>query len=118
MRNVMHRSDSRMGTDPRVTVHTGRLQPRCSGCPSTFELENVMKKLVAVVALALSAASLSAVAMINTDRHGETASPAASECTKPWACDRAPFGRCPARCMVLSSNRDLAVQPHDARALQ
>ena len=60
-----------------------------------IELENVMKKLVAVVALALSAASLSAVAMTHTDRHGETASPAASECIKPWPFDVAPFGRCP-----------------------
>src|SRR5882724_6199142 len=97
MRNVMHRSDSRMGPDPRVTVHTGRLRPRCSGCPSTFELENVMKKLVAVVPLALSAASLSAVAMSSTDRHGEPASPAGSECVQPWSFDQPPFGRCPDR---------------------
>ena len=54
-----------------------------------------MKKLVAVVALALSAASLSAVAMANTDRHAEATSPAASECIKPWSFDVAPFGRCP-----------------------
>src|SRR5260221_13811002 len=91
MRNVMHRSDSRMGTDPRVTVHTGRLQPRCSGCPSTFELENVMKKLVAVVALALSAASLSAVAMTSTDRYGEAATPAASERTTPLSANPPPL---------------------------
>jgi hypothetical protein len=38
-----------------------------------------MKKLVAVAALALSAASLSAVAMTNADRYGEAASPAAAE---------------------------------------
>jgi hypothetical protein len=56
-----------------------------------------MKKLVAVVALALSAASLSAVAMTNTDRHGEAASPAGSECAKPWPFDQPPFGRCPDR---------------------
>ena len=55
-----------------------------------------MKKLLAVVALALSAASLSAVAT-NTDRHGEAASPAASECITPWSFDRPPFGRCPDR---------------------
>ena len=53
-----------------------------------------MKKLVAVVALALSAVSLSAVAMTYTDRHGEAASPAASECIKPWPFDQPPFGRC------------------------
>jgi hypothetical protein len=63
--------------------------------PQLIELENVMRKLVAVVALALSAANLSAVAMTNTDRHGEAASPAASECIKPWPFDVAPFGRCP-----------------------
>ena len=40
-----------------------------------------MKKLVAVAALALSAASLSAVAMTNADRYGEAASPAAAERT-------------------------------------
>src|SRR5258706_15843095 len=97
MRNVMHRSDSRMGTDPRVTVHTGRLRLRCSGCPSTFELENVMKKLVAVVALALSAASLSAVATTNTDHQGKAVSPAGSECVQPWSSDQPPFARCPAR---------------------
>ena len=54
-----------------------------------------MKKLVAVVALALSAANLSALATTNTDRHVEAASPAASECIKPWPFDVAPFGRCP-----------------------
>jgi len=63
--------------------------------PQLNELENVMKKLVAVVALALSAATLSAVAMTNIDRHGEAASPAASECITPWPFDVAPFGRCP-----------------------
>ncbi len=56
-----------------------------------------MKKLVAVVALALSAASLSAVAMANTVGHGEAASPAASECIQPWSFDQPPFGRCPDR---------------------
>jgi hypothetical protein len=56
-----------------------------------------MKKLVAVVALALSAASLSAVAMTNTDRQGKAASPAGSECVQPWSFDQPPFGRCPDR---------------------
>jgi hypothetical protein len=56
-----------------------------------------MKKLVAVVALALSAASLSAVAATSTDRHGEAASPAAAECITPWSFDQPPFGRCPDR---------------------
>jgi len=56
-----------------------------------------MKKLVAVVPLALSAASLSAVAMSSTDRHGEPASPAGSECVQPWSFDQPPFGRCPDR---------------------
>ena len=56
-----------------------------------------MKKLLAVVALALSAASLSAVAVTNTDRHGEAASPAGSECVQPWSFDQPPFGRCPDR---------------------
>jgi len=65
--------------------------------PQQIELENVMKKLVTVVALALSAASLSAVAMTSTDRHGEAASPAASECVQPWSFDQPPFGRCPDR---------------------
>jgi hypothetical protein len=51
----------------------------------------------AVAVLALSAASLSALAMTNTDRHGEAASPAASECIQPWSFDRVPFGRCPDR---------------------
>jgi len=40
-----------------------------------------MKKLVAVAALALSATSLSAVALTNADRYGEAASPAAAERT-------------------------------------
>ena len=57
-----------------------------------------MKTLVkAVAVLALSAASLSAVAMTNTDRHGEAASPAGSECVQPWSFDQPPFGRCPER---------------------
>jgi hypothetical protein len=57
-----------------------------------------MKMLVkAVAVLALSAASLSAVAATNADRHAEAASPAASECIKPWSFDRVPFGRCPDR---------------------
>jgi hypothetical protein len=51
----------------------------------------------AVAVLALSAASLSAVAMTNIDRHGEASSPAASECIQPWSFDRVPFGRCPDR---------------------
>src|SRR5437016_914939 len=47
-----------------------------------FELENVMKTLVkAVAVLALSAASLSAVALTNADLYGEAASPAAAERT-------------------------------------
>jgi hypothetical protein len=47
-----------------------------------FELENVMKTLVkAVAVLALSAASLSAFALTNADRYGETASPATAERT-------------------------------------
>src|SRR5258706_585978 len=46
-----------------------------------IELENVMKKLVAVVALALSAASLSAFAVTSTDRYGEAATPAAAQRT-------------------------------------
>jgi hypothetical protein len=55
-----------------------------------------MKTLVkAVAVLALSAASLSAFALTHADRHGEAASPAASECIKPWPFDMAPFGRCP-----------------------
>src|SRR5713101_2267748 len=40
-----------------------------------------MKKLVAVAALALSAASLSAVALTNADLYGEAANPAAAERT-------------------------------------
>ncbi len=40
-----------------------------------------MKKLVAVAALALSATSLSAVALTNADRYAEAASPAAAERT-------------------------------------
>jgi len=40
-----------------------------------------MKKLVAVAALALSAASLSAFALTNADRYGEAASPAVAERT-------------------------------------
>ena len=56
-----------------------------------------MKNLLAVVALALSAASLSAVATTNADRHGEAASPAAAECIQPWSFDQPPFGRCPDR---------------------
>src|SRR6267143_7327055 len=44
--------------------------------PQLFELENVMKTLVkAVAVLALSAASLSAVALTNADRYGEAAIP-------------------------------------------
>jgi len=62
-----------------------------------IELENVMKKLVAVVALALSAASLSAFAVTNADRYGQAASPAGTECIKPWSFDQPPFGRCPDR---------------------
>ena len=85
-----------MGPGPRVTIHTGRLQGALDAF-QLYELENVMKKLVAVVALALSAASLSAAATTNTDRHAEAASPAASECIKPWSFDQPPFGRCPDR---------------------
>ena len=40
-----------------------------------------MKKLVAVAALALSTASLSAVALTNADLYGEAASPASAERT-------------------------------------
>jgi len=40
-----------------------------------------MKKLLAVAALALSAASMSAVALTNADRYGEAASPADAERT-------------------------------------
>jgi len=40
-----------------------------------------MKKLVAVAALALSTASLSAVALTNADLYGEAASPAAADRT-------------------------------------
>ena len=47
-----------------------------------LELENVMKLLVLpVAALALSAASLTALALTNADRYGEAASPAAVERT-------------------------------------
>ena len=46
-----------------------------------MNLENAMKKLVAVAALALSAASLSAFALTNADRYGEAASPAVAERT-------------------------------------
>jgi hypothetical protein len=56
-----------------------------------------MKKLVAVVALALSAASLSALAATNVDRQGQSANPAGAECAKPWSFDQPPFGRCPDR---------------------
>src|SRR5258708_36494559 len=77
-----------------------------------------MKKLVAVVALALSAASLSAVAMANTVRHGEAASPAASECIQPWSFDQPPFGRCPDRRTALSCDRNRAGQLPDPGALQ
>jgi membrane protease subunit (stomatin/prohibitin family) len=44
-------------------------------------MENAMKMLKAVAVLALSAASLSAVAMTNADRYGEAASPAAADRT-------------------------------------
>ena len=55
---------------------------------------NIMKTLVkAVAVLALSAASLSAVALTNTDRQGKAASPAGSECVHPWSFDQPPFGR-------------------------
>ena len=46
-----------------------------------MNLENAMKKLVAVAALALSTASLSAVALTHADLYGEAASPAAAERT-------------------------------------
>jgi hypothetical protein len=62
-----------------------------------IELENVMKKLVAVVALALSAASLSAFALNDADRYVQAARPAGAECIKPWSFDQPPFGRCPDR---------------------
>ena len=56
-----------------------------------------MKKLVAVAALALSAASLAAFAVTSTDRQGEAGTSAGAECVKPWSFDQPPFGRCPDR---------------------